>query len=275
MSARQRSPSCTPSTVWTPALPARQHSGSRTRKSMSLFKFHSEGLVNSPPPTHLLREIYEQPAGVRATAQDTGIRDALEHLAPELARVSRVLISATGTSRHAGIIAKFMLEGLAYLPTQVEYSSELQHGSSLPDAQTLVIVISQSGETADTLSALRTARCAGARVLAISNVADATIMHEADFRLHTKCGPERSVPSTKAFTAQLAVLYMLAITAGKARKRQTAKEHDAHLDALLEMPEKLETALKTDALCRELAGLLLSCDKFIFAGRGIHRGVAK
>jgi len=221
---------------------------------MSLSKFHSEGFVNSPPRTHMLHEIYEQPEGVRATAQDGGIRDALEHLAPELTRVKRVLISGTGTSRHAGIIAKFMLEGLAHIPTEVEYASELQHGSSLPDAESLVIVISQSGETADTLSALRTARAAGARVLAISNVADATMMHEADFRLHTKCGAEKSVPSTKAFTAQLAVLFLLAISAGKARQRLTAKEYQTHRDALLEMPGKLESVLQTDALCGELAG---------------------
>ncbi|MDP9267969.1 MAG: SIS domain-containing protein [Acidobacteriota bacterium] len=230
--------------------------------------------MNSPPPTHMLAEIYEQPAGVRATAQDAGIRDALVQLEPELARIGRILIAGTGTSRHAGVVAKFMIEGLAHIPTEVEYSSELQHGSSLPGPETLVIVISQSGETADTVSALRTARRAGARVLAISNVNDATMMYEADFRLHTKCGPERSVPSTKAFTAQLAALYLLALAAGKTRKRLTASQYKTHLDALLEIPAKLETALTSDGLCRELAGVLMSSEKFIFAGRGIHRGVA-
>jgi glutamine---fructose-6-phosphate transaminase (isomerizing) len=228
----------------------------------------------SAETSHLLAEIYEQPSGVRATAEDHGIRDTLAHLAPHLAGIARILIAGTGTSRHAGVIAKFMLEGLAHIPTAVEFSSELQYGSSLPGPDALVIVISQSGETSDTVSALRAARSAGARVLAISNVSDATMMADADYGLHTKCGPERSIPSTKAFTAQLAALYLLALTAALARERLTAAEYDARLAELLEIPAKIERTLENDALCRRLAGEAAGCEKFIYVGRGIHRGVA-
>jgi glucosamine--fructose-6-phosphate aminotransferase (isomerizing) len=222
----------------------------------------------------MLEEIYAQPEAVRATAEDPDLAETLVLLEPPLSRVRRILVAATGSSRHAGIAAKFMIESLAGIPVTVEYASELQYGSSLPGPDTMVIVVTQSGETADTVAALRTAHDQGASVIAISNVDDATIMREADFRLHTPAGAERAVPSTKTFTAQLATLYLLALAAAASRKRISPAEHSAGVRELLDIPKKIVTTLGLDGACERMASSLTDCQKFVFAGRGIHRCVA-
>ncbi|MGH9601518.1 MAG: SIS domain-containing protein [Terriglobales bacterium] len=228
----------------------------------------------------MLKEIYEQPRAVFNTARgaDAPVAGVLEPLsrwqAPHISGLRRILIAASGSSRHAGMAGKVMIETLAGMPTEVGYSSELQHSPLSTGPETLVVVITQSGETSDTLGALRRAKKSGSPVLAIGNVADASIMREADATLHTKAGPELSVPSTKAFAAQLAALFLFAVWL--ARNREVISEDQAreHQSALLAIPDKLAAVLELDPACRALAQKYLWCEDFFYAGRGVHFPIA-
>jgi glucosamine--fructose-6-phosphate aminotransferase (isomerizing) len=232
-------------------------------------------------PHHMLREIYEQPKGVQDTV---GPRLAPSHdavvlpgsgLTPEAVReLERVRIAASGTSRHAGIAGKYMLEQLAGLPVEVDHASEFAYRNPIVGRSEMVLAITQSGETADTLQALREAKARGCCTLAIANVVDSTIAREADGVLYTYAGREISIASTKAFTAQLAVLYLLALYCGQARGAVTAEAAREAIAALLALPGLLERVLGTDATCRALAEELHSVDDFLYLGRGAHYAVA-
>jgi len=223
---------------------------------------------------HMLDEIYQQPLAVLATARDANVRQTLAQLGPELARRRRILMAGTGTSRHAAIAGKYMLEQLARVPVEVEHSSEVQHGASLPAEDTLFVALSQSGETADTIAAQRVARAAGACTLAVANAAGATLMTEASARVHVKAGPELAVPSTKAFAAQLTAMYLLAVAVAQAQERISPQAAAALLAELLHIPAKIEQALGCEAQCATLAEDHARFTRFLFAGRGIHAAVA-
>ena len=223
--------------------------------------------MTSPPRIfahHMLREIYEQPAAVRDTFRHALLQPArfAATVATALASVRRVLIAASGTSRHAGIAGKFMLETLAGIPVEVDYSSELQHAPLPPGTDTLVVVITQSGETADTLAALRWARAGGAKVLAICNVADASVMREADAAIHTKAGPELAVPSTKAFTAQMAALLSFAMWLGAVRQPASLAAIERLRSEIELLPAALETVLALDKTMHGLAARYAWCTDF-------------
>jgi glucosamine--fructose-6-phosphate aminotransferase (isomerizing) len=228
----------------------------------------------------MLKEIYEQPRAVFNTARgaDAPANGVLEPLSKwqdaRLGGLRRILIAASGSSRHAGMAGKVMIETLAGVPTEVGYSSELQHASFSTGPETLVVVITQSGETTDTLAALRRVRKAGSPVLAIGNVADAPIMREADAALHTKAGPELAVPSTKAFTAQLAALFLFAAWLARARDVIPEDRIRELKSALLAIPDKLAAVLELDPVCRALAQKYLWCEDFFYAGRGVHYPIA-
>ena len=218
-------------------------------------------------PHYMLKEIFDQPKALEDTIaprvslslQDAPVRLAEEVRisSEELRRVRRINIVASGTSRHAGIAGQFMFHDLAHLPADVDYSSEFEFRNPLIGHGELTIVITQSGETADTTAAQRVARQRGSRTVAISNVVDSTIAREADGVLYTHAGPEISIASTKAFTAQMAVLFLFAAYLAQVREELPGAALRRWIEELLALPGKTEAVLKTSEQCRQLA------DRFI------------
>ncbi len=228
---------------------------------------------------YMLKEIYEQPLAVSETAQEKdasgrGLIERIPWSLDELKALNRICIAASGTSRHAGIAGKFMLEALARIPTEVDFASEFQYWPVVLGPEMLMLVITQSGETADTLGAMRKAKKSGAKVLAISNVAECSIMREAHVGIHTKAGPELSVPSTKAFTAQLTALFLLALRLAEARGNISAEYAQQCTAELALIPEKLKSVLEMDQRCLELGRKYWKHEDFFFAGRGVHYAIA-
>ena len=186
-------------------------------------------------PHYMLKEIFEQPQGLRDTiAPRVSLEEAVVRLddvrisTDELRALRRINIVASGTSRHAGMAGQYMIQDLVNIPVDVDYASEFEYRNPLIGPGELTIVITQSGETADTTAAQREAKAKGSRTVAISNVVDSTIAREADGVLYTHAGPEISIASTKAFTAQMAVLYLFALYLGQVRGK-FAKETAAEL----------------------------------------------
>jgi glucosamine--fructose-6-phosphate aminotransferase (isomerizing) len=229
----------------------------------------------------MLKEINEQPWAVRETvlgrtSLESG-RVFLEEMkidAASLASINRVLILACGTSWHSALVGKFLIEELAHVPVEVDYGSEYRYRHPLVDAHTLAIAITQSGETADTLGALREAKRRGARSLAICNVVGSMATREADGTVYTHAGPEIGVASTKAFTTQLIALHLFAIHLGQVRgtlKPDVAKTLIAELDKL---PRHIEETLKVDAAIEALAAETHQHSDFLYLGRGINYPIA-
>ena len=231
----------------------------------------------------MLREIFEQPDALRRLLQATLSNDETT-LSPELfaplrtlfARASSLVIVASGSSRHAGLMAEITFEDLSGLPVDVEYASEYSYRSSNTTPGALVLVISQSGETADTLSALREARALGQITIAVTNVPGSTMMREADVALCTEAGKEYAIPATKSFTNQLALLHLLAICAAAARGRLSAEEVEAKLKAICALPDMFESALPGWARrAEECAAEFAEAKSFLFLGRGVHYPLAR
>ncbi len=229
----------------------------------------------------MLKEIFEQPRAIRDTmlgrvGQESGRVFLNEVNIPpeEFAAFEQVKLVACGTSWHAALAAKFMIEKLARMPVEVDYGSEFRYRDPILDSRTLTVVISQSGETADALAALRQARQQGSTVLAICNVVGSIITREADGSLMTHAGPEIGVASTKAFTAQLTALFILAMYLGQARGRQDESRLGCLAQELLRIPGKMETVLGQDARYEELARVLFRVTDFLFLGRGVHFPIA-
>src|ERR1039457_5725824 len=229
----------------------------------------------------MLKEIYEQPRAVRDTtlgrvSQETGqvFLDEMDIAPAEFARFRQVKIIACGTSWHAALAGKFMIEKLARLPAEVDYGSEFRYRDPLVDAGTLTVVISQSGETADTLAAQREAKQKGSKTLAICNVIGSMITREAAGAILTHAGPGIGGASTKAFTCQLTALFILAMYLGQARGTLDADASRALVEDLCRIPGKLETVLSHDAVYEELARKLFRAGDFLFLGRGVHFPIA-
>ena len=194
--------------------------------------------------------------------------------AASLASINRVLILACGTSWHSALVGKFLIEELAHVPVEVDYGSEYRYRHPLVDSHTLAIAITQSGETADTLGALREAKRRGARRLAICNVLGSMATREADGTVYTHAGPEIGVASTKAFTTQLIALHLFAIHLGQVRgtlKPDVAKTLIAELDKL---PRHIEETLKVDSAIEALASATHHHSDFLYLGRGINYPIA-
>jgi len=232
-------------------------------------------------PHHMLKEIFEQPQGLRDTiaprvSLDEGLvrLDDVRITVDELRSLQRINIVASGTSRHAGMAGQFMIQDLANVPVDVDYASEFEYRNPLICRNELTIVITQSGETADTSAAQREAKAKGSRTIAISNVMDSTIAREADGVLYTHAGPEISIASTKAFTAQMAVLFLFAVYLGQVRSQLTKEEVRGYIRELLELPAKTETVLKSAIDCKVLADQYHQVEDFLFLGRAIHYPVA-
>ncbi len=229
----------------------------------------------------MLKEIFEQPQAIRDTilgrvSLDSG-RVFLEEMAlseTELRTIEKITIIACGTSWHAGLVGKYMLEELAHVPVEVDYGSEYRYRKPIVDSRTLVIVITQSGETADTLAALREAKRKGARSIAVCNVVGSMATRESEGTVYTHAGPEIGVASTKAFTSQLVALHLLALHLAQARGALTADQARAEIDGLLQVPTLIDQTLRVSALVDEIARRFYSRRDFLFLGRGINYPIA-
>jgi glucosamine--fructose-6-phosphate aminotransferase (isomerizing) len=225
----------------------------------------------------MLKEIYEQPRAVRDTTLgrvglDTGriFLDEIDIAPDEFARFRQVRIIACGTSWHAALAGKFMIEKLAGIPVEVDYGSEFRYRDPIVSPDSLTVVISQSGETADTLAAQREAKQKGSKTLAICNVVGSMVTREAAGTIYTHAGPEIGVASTKAFTCQLTALYILAMYLGQARKFLDGTVSRGLMQELLRIPGKLETVLSNDAIYESLARDLYHASDALYLGRGVH-----
>ena len=229
----------------------------------------------------MLKEIYEQPRSVRDTtlgrvSQDTGhiFLDEMQISEAEFRSAAKINIIACGTSWHAGQAGKFMIESLARVPVEVDYASEWRYRNPIVDPNTITLVISQSGETADTIAAQREAKSKGSKTLAICNVVGSMITREAAGTIYTHAGPEIGVASTKAFTGQLTALYVFAMYLAQIRGVMNPEKARAAMLELTRIPAKLETILAHDEACDELAKIYQKVHDFLFLGRGIHYPIA-
>ncbi|PHX89948.1 MAG: glutamine--fructose-6-phosphate transaminase (isomerizing) [Nitrospirae bacterium] len=232
-------------------------------------------------PHFMLKEIHEQPQTILDTMRgrysyDTGEADLPDiGLTPkEFAAVGRIWIVACGTSWHAGLVGKYLLEEMVRTPVQVDIASEFRYRDPLVKKEDLFITISQSGETADTLAAAREAKEKGARVVSVVNVMGSTLARESDGVLYTHCGPEIGVASTKAFTAQLTALYMLALHLGRVRGTLGVADGKAWLDRLVRLPVLVEQVLGREAEIVAIAKRYYKKRNFLFLGRGINFPIA-
>ena len=232
-------------------------------------------------PHHLIREIFEQPASLRRAIEprvsgpEGRVRlDEVRIAAEELRTLRRINIVASGTSRHAGMTGQYMMQELAGLPVDVDYASEFEYRNPMIGQGELSIFITQSGETADTAAAQRLARQRGSRTVAISNVEDSTITREADGFIYTHAGPELSIASTKAFTGQMACLFLFALYLGEVREKTSPARAQHYIGQLLALPQKIESILAASAQVEELAELYYRVDDFMFLGRAIHYPIA-
>ena len=229
----------------------------------------------------MLKEIYEQPRAIRDTtlgrvSQDTGhiFLDPMEISEAEFRAAKKINITACGTSWHAGQAGKFMIESLARVPVEVDYASEWRYRDPIVGADTITVVISQSGETADTIAAQREAKAKGSKTLAICNVVGSMITREASGTIYTHAGPEIGVASTKAFTGQLTALYLFALYLAQVRGTMSTEQARAAVQEITHIPGKLEHLLTRDEVCEELAKHYQRAHDFLFLGRGIHYPIA-
>ena len=229
----------------------------------------------------MLKEIYEQPRAVRDTVQgrvslDTGkvYLEEMDISEEEFRSFASIKIAACGTSWHAGIAGKYMLERLARIPVEVDYASEFRYRDPVLTENDLLLVISQSGETADTIAAMREAKLQGCKVLAICNVQGSMITREADGTILTHAGPEIGVASTKAFTAQMTALYLFAMYLAGLRETVSADEARKLAQDLAELPLKIEQLLNNSDPIDDLSKEYFRVQDFLYLGRGINFPVA-
>jgi glucosamine--fructose-6-phosphate aminotransferase (isomerizing) len=266
-----------------------------TRTGVSFTDFEGRPITKAPQqitwdpvmaekagyPHFMLKEIHEQPWAVRETVLGRTSVESGQVFLEEMqidpgtfAAIDRVVILACGTSWHAGLVGKFLIEELARIPVEVDYSSEFRYREPIVNDRTLAIVITQSGETADTLGALREAKSRGARSIAICNVVGSMATREADGTVYTHAGPEIGVASTKAFTSQLVALHLLAIAIGQARGVLSADAARPLIHELDQLPLRIEEALKLSDRIKKLASKVRHHRDFLYLGRGINYPIA-
>ena len=224
----------------------------------------------------MLKEIYEQPKAIRNTISPliedgkTRIGEYLEESGIVLENITRIAVTACGSAYHTGLVGKYVIERLAKIPVECDIASEFRYRQPLLDEHTLVIVISQSGETADSLAALRLAKEKRAKTLAVVNVPSSTIAEESDCVLYTRAGPEIAVATTKAYSAQLAVLYVLAVYLAFERKTAEKETLDTLLKDIQHLPELVEKTLSLNAdICKKYSESFTGLEHAYFIGRGL------
>jgi glutamine---fructose-6-phosphate transaminase (isomerizing) len=227
------------------------------------------------------REIYEQPQAIAKTIEkhlkdDMIFPGALQAIENALLTFEKLIIAASGSSRHAGLAGEIMIEDLSGVAVDVEYASEYCYRSTHAAVDPIVMVITQSGETADTLAAQREALTRGVKTIAISNVADTTIVREAGAALISGAGPELSIPATKSFTTQLTILYLMALFLARKRGRMTSEVTRSYLQRLQRLPAAIEKNLRVwDDLAEEYGAQHFKAEKFLYLGRGVHYAIAR
>ncbi len=232
-------------------------------------------------PHFMLKEIFEQPEAVRNAmrgrlqlSEGTAVLGGLSHIDEEGWRgLDRIVLTACGTSWHAALVGEYLLEDSTRIPIEVEYASEFRYRNPVIDDRTLMFAISQSGETADTLAAVREGQRRGARVLGIVNVVGSSIARATDGGIYIHAGPEIGVASTKAFTCQITVLALLTLFLG--RRRHLSAERGRELaEAMWQLPEQIQQVLERDDLIREIAEQYCEATNFLYLGRGLNFPVA-
>jgi glucosamine--fructose-6-phosphate aminotransferase (isomerizing) len=229
----------------------------------------------------MLKEINEQPKSIFDTLrgrllvnQGTIKMGSLEEYEQKFLHADRIIIVACGTSWHAGLVAEYLIEDLTRIPVEVEYASEFRYRNPIITEKDIVIAVSQSGETADTLSAIQLAKAKGATIFGICNVVGSSIAREAHVGAYTHAGPEIGVASTKAFTAQVTVFIMMALSLGRKRGTLSEKDFRRLISELETLPKKVEETLKLDVQSKEIASVYKDVPNCLFLGRGINFPVA-
>jgi glutamine---fructose-6-phosphate transaminase (isomerizing) len=255
--------------------------GNLVERPLHVSPFAQKAIDLGPYSHFMQKEIFEQPAAIESTLQMAinarGVSPTVfgAEAGRALANVDAALILACGSSYHAGMVGRYWLESLAGLPCTVEIASEYRYRNPVPNPRALVIVISQSGETADTLAALHHARSLGHQyTLSICNVPESALVRASGLGFLTCAGPEIGVASTKAFTTQLAALLLLTITLARLRNCITAACEEELLDALRQLPAAVSKALRTEPQIRTWAETFTQCEHALFLGRGIHYPIA-
>jgi glucosamine--fructose-6-phosphate aminotransferase (isomerizing) len=249
-------------------------------KDFQQIEFSLEQIELDGFPHHMLKEIFEQPKslstcmGGRIDRLDNRIRlGGIASYLRELTRAKRLILTGCGTAFHACLVGEFLFEQLARIPAETEYASEFRYRNPIIEDGTIVLSVSQSGETLDTLAAVEEAKDRGAIVLGIVNVVGSSIARATDAGVYLHVGPEIGVASTKAFTAQVAVLTMLAIELGR-RKHISSAEADMYLDELSQIPDKISRILKQSEHIKEIAAANIDRNNWLFLGRGLNYPVA-
>ena len=255
--------------------------GTPISKKVFVVNWNAEAAEKGGFAHFMLKEIYEQPKALRdtmtsrldAAAKTIGFPE-LNWTAEELREINKIFIVACGTAYHAGIVGKYYLEQLARVPVEVDIASEFRYRDPLVDGNSLTIVISQSGETCDTLAALREAKRLGSRTLAVTNVVGSSIAREADQVVYTYAGPEIAVASTKAYTTQLLAMLMLAIYVGRLRGSMSAEREQELVQGLTVVPEQIHKMLENVDQIKVFAREYGSSEDAFFLGRSLDYAVA-
>jgi glucosamine--fructose-6-phosphate aminotransferase (isomerizing) len=255
--------------------------GTNTQRPVHDSKLSADAVELGPYRHYMQKEIFEQPGAVAATLEMVvGASSIVPQLfgaeAEQVLRgVNSALVLACGTSYHAGLVARYWIESIAGLPCQVEIASEYRYRETVPNANALVITISQSGETADTIAALQYAKSLGQdKTLAICNVPESALVRQARLRFLTRAGPEIGVASTKAFTTQLAALFLLTLVLAKLRGRLSAESEQSYLKALRHLPSALQDVLELEQPIATWANAFAEKHHALFLGRGMHYPIA-
>lgn len=232
-------------------------------------------------PHFMLKEIFEQPRAIKDTIRGRISIDRKEitlgglyNVMDKLINAKRIIIIACGTSWHAGLVGEYLLEDLARIPVEVEYASEFRYRNPVIFSDDIIIAISQSGETADTLAAIRLAKEQGATVIGICNVVGSSIPRETDAGVYTHAGPEIGVASTKAFTAQVTILTAMAVLLGYKRKVISIEEYHYYIEQIVEIPEKIQKILEQNQKIKDIAEKYFNISNSLYLGRGILFPVA-
>ena len=254
--------------------------GNKKDKPIEEIEWDAEQSEKQGFKHYMLKEIFEQPNVItdtingRIKENDIDIKDELGLSDEQIKRIRRIIITACGTSWHAGIVGEFMIEELARIPVEVEYASEFRYRDPIIDKDTLVIPISQSGETADTLAAIKEAKNKDAKILSIVNVKGSSIARESDHVIYTHAGPEIGVASTKAFTSQLIVLYLITTYFAKVKGLLPGEQVTNRIRDLRKLPLQLQSILEKSESIRSLTENLYQKTNALYLGRGINYPIA-
>jgi glutamine---fructose-6-phosphate transaminase (isomerizing) len=247
---------------------------------ISKVEFTAEDIKKGDYPHYMLKEIFEQPSTVRdamrgrlSTEECTARLGGLNMTPAQLRDVGRIILTGCGTALHAGRVGEYLIEGLANIPTEVEYASEFRHRNTPMTRETLVFAISQSGETADTLGGLRESRRKGFRTLGICNNVASTIARESDGGVYMHAGPEIGVAATKSFTSQVVILTLISLLFGRMRTLSTA-EGSRIIEALEALPDQVETVLKLSDQIKDIAKKYADVTGMLFFGRQFNFPIA-